>query len=116
MSSTVTESDGRSLPDNYLDTLVNDLIATAFYNPEMAGLKFVELARYAVLLQFQNDLNKRVMLSMMALDCVLQSALMQVGSQNCDFATLRNCNSEPQVTRLGALHNNYVRKPKKRIC
>jgi hypothetical protein len=115
MSSIGAESDGRLWPDNYLDTLVNDLIATAFYNPELAGLKFAALARYAVLLRFQNDFNNNIVLSMMALDSVLQSALTQVGCQRSDFAILRNCSSEPQAKGLGALHNNYVRKPKKHI-
>ena len=115
MSSIGAESDGRLWPDNYLDTLVNDLIATAFYNPELAGLKFAALARYAVLQRFQNELNYSITVSMMALENVLQSALIQVGSQCSDFAILRNVNSEPQAIGLGALHNNYVRKPKKHI-
>jgi hypothetical protein len=113
----MTESQGfaRYWPDSHLDALINDLAFTAFNNPEMVGLKFVALARYAILLQFQNDLDYSIMLSMIALDNVLQSALMQIGSQCSDFAILRNCNSEPQVTRLGALHNNYIKKPKKHI-
>jgi hypothetical protein len=115
MSSIGAESDGRSWPDNYLDTLLNDLAVTAFYNPELAGLKFMAIARYAALLQFQNDLNYSITLSMIALDSVLQSALIQAGSQFYGFATLRNCSSEPQVKGLGALHNNYVKKPKKHI-
>jgi hypothetical protein len=115
MSSIGAESDGKSWPDNYLNALINDLAFTAFYNPEMAGLKFAALARYAVSLQFQNDLDYNLTLNINALGTVLQSALIQVGSQCCDFAILRNCNSEPQAIGLGALHNNYTRKPKKHI-
>lgn len=115
MSSAKEESGGRAGPDNYLDTLLNDLVFTAFNNPEMVGLKFVELARYAALLRFQNELNYSITVSMMALDSMLQSALLQVGSQCSDFAILRNVNSEPQAIGLGALHNNCARKSKKHI-
>ena len=115
MSSGEEENGGRAGPDNPLDTLLNDLAVTAFYNPEMVGLKFAALARYAVLQRFQNELNYSITVSMMALENVLQSALIQVGSQCSDFAILRNCSSEPQAKGLGALHNNYVRKPKKHI-
>ena len=115
MSSIGAESDGKSWPDNYLNALINDLAFTAFYNPEMAGLKFAALARYAVSLQFQNDLDYNLTLNINALGTVLQSALTQVGCQRSDFAILRNCSSEPQAKGLGALHNNYVRKPKKHI-
>jgi hypothetical protein len=76
MSSAKEENGGRAGPDNYLDTLLNDLAFAAFNNPEMVGLKFVELARYAVLLRFQNELNYSITVSMMSIDNVLRSALI----------------------------------------
>ena len=115
MSSGEEENGGRAGPDNYLDALITDLAVTALYNPEMVGLKVMALVRYAVLLQFQNDFNYSITVSMIALDSVLQSALTQVGSQYSDFAILRNVTPEIQAKGLGAMHNNYVRKPKKHI-
>ena len=115
MSSAEEESGGRVGPDNHLDTLLNDIIVTPFNTLELVGLKFVELARYAILLRFQNELNYSITLNVNALDNMLQRALTQVGSQCSDFAILQNVNSEPQAIGLGALHNNYARKPKKHI-
>jgi hypothetical protein len=73
----MTESQGllRYWPDSQIDTLVDELVDTALYHPELASLKLADLLRCVLLIQVLHQYENQLDACVTQLDGVIVRTL-----------------------------------------